>query len=585
MINTQHGNFTSMKKILIATPLVIFVMLMQQTSFAQAPVISSFSPASGAVGSIVTITGMGFSEIFGQNIVFFGATQATVTSASATSLSVTVPVGATYQYLSVTNLAVNLTAYSAQPFKVTLAGGLAFEGKKDFETIAFPYSVRIGDIDGDGKPDLVVMNPFSTTVSSVLRNTSSSGTVSFSARVDFTTGTQPRSVSIGDIDGDGKQDLAVANAVSNTVSVLRNISTPGTISISAKVDFTTGTSPRSVGIGDLDGDGKPDLVVGNGNDNTVSILRNISMPGTIILSNKVDFTTGNGPGALTIGDIDGDGKPDLAVACYGSNIVSVLRNTSTNSGNISFDAKVDLPTGIGPQALSIGDIDGDGKPDLASANFENNNLWVLRNTSTSGIISFSAKVDFSAGTSRFSANIGGIDIGDIDGDGKPDIAVASLSSNTVSILRNTSTSGNVSFDAKVDLMTDNSPSSVSIGDIDGDGKPDLVASSLSSSGSVSVIRQLGQTPITGNIEQLTGSEISALYPNPIKNQLEIRLNGFDSNSHVIIIIIDGRGRKILESMEMAGKEIRLDVDHITSGYYFVRLVQGEKTQQFRFVKN
>ena len=568
-----------MKKILISTLHVLFMM--QQTSFAQVPFISSFSPASGAVGSIVTITGIGFSEVLEHNIVFFGATQATVTSASATSLSVAVPVGATYQYFSVTNLTVNLTAYSAQPFIVTFeAGGLAFEAKKDFATIGFPFSVSIGDIDGDGKPDLVVMNPFSNTVSSVLRNTSISGTVSFSPRVDFTTGVQPRSVSIGDIDGDGKPDLAVAN-LDGTVSILRNISTPGTINLSPKVDFVAGAGSLKVDIGDLDGDGKPDLAVANANDNSVSVLRNTSISGAVSFSTRVDFTTGTKPLSVVIGDIDGDGKPDLAVANEVGNTVSILRNIST-VGTISLSPKVDLTTGTRPQALSIGDIDGDGKPDLATANFETNSISVLRNTSASGNISFSTKVDFSAGNSNTS-NIGGIDIGDLDGDSKPDLAVACSGSNTVSVLRNTSTSGNISFDANVPLITGYSASSTRIGDIDGDGKSDLVACSFSSSGSVLIIKQLD--PITGYTEQLTGLEVSTLYPNPIKNQMEVRLNGFDPNSPVIITVIDESGRKISESMEMEGNEIRLDVDHITSGYYFVQLVQGEKTQQFRFVKN
>ena len=117
---------------------------------------------------------------------------------------------------------------------------------------------------------------YSSNTVSVFRNTSTSGTISFAAKVDFTTGTHPYSVSIGDIDGDGKPDLAVANYSSNTVSVFRNTSTSGTMSFAAKVDFTTGTTPHSVSIGDIDGDGKPDLAVANQDSNTVSVFRNTS---------------------------------------------------------------------------------------------------------------------------------------------------------------------------------------------------------------------------------------------------------------------------------------------------------------------
>ena len=122
-----------------------------------APLVSSsFTSTSGPVGTNVTITGTGFSATAGQNVVFSGATQAPVTAASATSLTVTVPLGATYQYPFVTNLASALTTYAARPFGVTLSGAGAFNPRGDVGTGANPYSVRTGD--GDGKPDLAVAN-------------------------------------------------------------------------------------------------------------------------------------------------------------------------------------------------------------------------------------------------------------------------------------------------------------------------------------------------------------------------------------------------------------------------------------------
>ncbi len=208
----------------------------------------------------------------------------------------------------------------------------------------------------------------------------------FAAKTDFATGDRPFSVAIGDLDGDGKPDLAVTNLEANTVSVYRNTGSSGSIdasSFAAKTDFATGTNPRSVVIGDLDGDGKPDLAVANFGA-TVSVFRNTSSSGSIAASSfaaKIDFTTGSSHVSVAIGDLDGDGKPDLAVANFSSDNVSVLRNTSS-SGSIdasSFTAKTDFATGSSPVSVAIGDLDGDGKPDLAVTNQSSATVSVLRN--------------------------------------------------------------------------------------------------------------------------------------------------------------------------------------------------------------
>src|ERR1035437_9652532 len=168
---------------------------MSVVGFSQ-PTITSFSPSSGPAGTTtVTIVGTTFDGTSSNDIVFFGATKATVNTASTTTLTVTVPAGASYRYISVTNLTTHLTAYSAKPFITTFSCGNgipanAFAAKIDSTTKINPASVAIGDIDGDGKPDIVVANGGSNTVS-VLRNIGSSGTISFATKVDFGTGIQP----------------------------------------------------------------------------------------------------------------------------------------------------------------------------------------------------------------------------------------------------------------------------------------------------------------------------------------------------------------------------------------------------------
>jgi len=136
-------------------------------------------------------------------------------------------------------------------------------------------------------------------------------------------GSGPVMMDAGDLNGDGKTDLAVANSGSNNVSVLFN---NGSGVFGAAVNYTVGTGPQAVTIGDVTGDRKRDLVVSNYNSNTLSILTNNGSGG---FGTATPFTTGTGPGTVAIGDINGDAKADLAVANYTSHNISVFLNSCT----------------------------------------------------------------------------------------------------------------------------------------------------------------------------------------------------------------------------------------------------------------
>src|SRR5437762_975255 len=329
---------------------------------------------------------------------------------------------------------------------ITGAAPLSFAAKQDFPTSITPVSVTVGDLNGDGKLDLVVANQTSNTVS-VLLNTTAPGaaTPSFAAKQDFTTGTPPVSVTVGDVNLDGKLDLAVANSNSNTVSVLLNTTAPGaaTPSFAAKQDFNTGTTPRSVTVSDVNLDGELDLAVANVNSNTVSVLLNTTAPGaaTPSFAAKQDFATGTTPVSVTVGDLNLDGKLDLAVANLNSNTVSVLLNTTApGAATPSFAAKQDFATGTSPPSRPSCDLNLDGELDLAVANANSNTVSVLLNTTAPGaaIPSFAAKQDFVTGTGP-----GSVTVGDLNGDGKLDLAVANFGFgvNTVSVLLNTTAPG------------------------------------------------------------------------------------------------------------------------------------------------
>jgi hypothetical protein len=175
----------------LALPFLIFF------SRLSAQTITNISPASGTTvpGATVTITGTNFNTTAANNIVRFGAVKASVSTASATSLTVTAPVGATYGPVTALNTALARAGTSSKSFLPTFAGKGSLTAndilpKVDFTAGNKPYSVAIGDLDGDGKPDLAVANFLGSSVS-VFRNTSASGSItasSFAVKVDCLAG-------------------------------------------------------------------------------------------------------------------------------------------------------------------------------------------------------------------------------------------------------------------------------------------------------------------------------------------------------------------------------------------------------------
>jgi hypothetical protein len=139
-------------------------------------------------------------------------------------------------------------------------------------------------------------------------------TTSMAVPANLPTGSNSTGVAIADLDGDGKPDLVVANYGAGTISVYRNIGTNGTIaagSFAPKVDFVVGAGPTYLAVGDIDGDGKPDVAVANNNGTTISIFRNISTPGSFTtnsLGPRVDLTVGSAPNQLVICDVDGGAR-------------------------------------------------------------------------------------------------------------------------------------------------------------------------------------------------------------------------------------------------------------------------------------
>jgi len=341
---------------------------------------------------------------------------------------------------------------------VTLSGAASvpgprppFAAPRGYLVGVFPTSVAIGDLNRDGKADLAVANTVSNTMSVLLNK----GRGSFERSRFYGTGNGPYRLAIGDLNGDDRPDVAVANYGSSTVSVLMG---RGDGSFKPRVDYPVGGGPWQVAIGDLNADGKPDLAVANSDPNTVSALLN---EGDGSFEPRVDYPTGRAPISVAIADLNGDGKPDLTTTNAEANSVSVL----LNRGDGTFEGKLDVQTGGGPYDLAIGDVNGDGKPDLATANYDGDGgdtASVLLNKGDGG---FAAHVDYGVAGAPLA-----VVLTDLNGDGWLDLVTAAGDDEAITVHLNHKDG---TFRGRLDDSV-GGPTGMAAGDLNGDGRPDLV---------------------------------------------------------------------------------------------------------------
>ena len=229
-----------------------------------------------------------------------------------------------------------------------------------------PWSIAVGDLNGDGKPDLVV-TVGGNSVSVLLGN----GDGTFQTGVSYSGGSSVNSVVMGDVNGDGKADVLVANSMNPaTVSVLLG---NGDGTLQAPVPYNAGgIGATGLAIGDVNGDGKLDLVVSNykdfnQNEGAVSVLLG-NADGTF--DSAVSYDPGaNIAYAVAIGDVDGDGKPDILMTNASYPALTGKVSVLLGSGNGTFGMPISYSTGgYVPQSIAVGDVNGDGKADLVVAN-------------------------------------------------------------------------------------------------------------------------------------------------------------------------------------------------------------------------
>jgi subtilisin-like proprotein convertase family protein len=323
-----------------------------------------------------------------------------------------------------------------------------------------PTGLASADFNGDGKADLVEANQSTNTIGVSLGD----GAGGFGALTTYATGSNPYAVAVGQFSADTNLDIVVSNSGSNNVSLFLGDGMGG---FTFSNNFLAGANPISIAVGDFNNDMKQDLAVANFGGffaGTVSILA-----GTVSgFAPPVNVPVRTQPSYVVVGEFNGDTKPDLAVANFGSNNLSIL--LGTGSGTFTFAA--DVPTGSGPVALAVADFNEDTKADLAVANYNSNTVQFFTGSGTG---TFAGAGQVSTGSIPIS-----LAVADVNADGHLDLAVAYRGLSEVKVLFNNGSGVFGQGSGIGNFPVGTAPNAIITADFNNDGEPDFATANTSS---------------------------------------------------------------------------------------------------------
>ena len=362
-----------------------------------------------------------------------------------------------------------------------------FTGPTSLVADAFPKSVAVGNFNGDTYPDLAVANQFSGNVSVLLGSASDT----FSDPNNINVGGFPNSVAVGNFNGDAHPDLAIAAIADDysggTISVLFGNGAGG-FSPQTDPPYPAGSFPASIAVGDFNADQHPDLAVADQSTGDILVLRGGNDGTFISPADRVASVAE--PGSVVVANLNSDTDPDLVVAEH----VTLSSNPSRvlvllGSTDATFTTPAEVAAGLDPVPVAVGDFDGDTDADLAVADQSPGEILVLLG---SGNGSFTGPTTLTA-----DSGLSGIAVGDFNRDGDPDLAAANVNSGEVAVFVG---GAGGSFTGPTNFSAGDFPNSVAVGDFNHDLRPDLVFTNAGAN-SVSVLwndTTTNQAPVAVN---------------------------------------------------------------------------------------
>jgi len=357
-----------------------------------------------------------------------------------------------------------------------------FQAGRSYSAGITPHGIVIDDFNKDGKQDVVVVSSYGTANNVYVLLGNGDGTLQ-PATVMSVSGNLS-AVASADFNQDGNMDLAVVDNANSAVLILLG-NGDGTFRQPTAVNTcSTGAQPATLAVGDLNGDGKIDIVTANygtssNGANTVTTCLGDGLGG-FSATNTVTASTlaVSNPNGVAIADVTGDGKPDIVVSLW-QNAYSIL----PGNGNGTFRSPM-TQTIVGPAtnpyAVAVADLNGDGKQDLIFPNGNGMSVFLGNGNGT-----FQAETVYPGSGDA-------VVVADMNGDGKPDIVTTDWQLGRVNVLMNL---GGGSFSPPLSFMSGTQPYALAVGNLKGDGHPDVVAANAG----------LGSGVVDGNITVLLGN--------------------------------------------------------------------------------